>query len=151
MTFFAAIIIACCAVADDGDSIHSGADYFRIWGIDAPETAQVCNRPNGARWACGQVAGETMRNMIEGQAVTCQPRDKDRYGRTVAVCGTDAIPDLGAEMVRLGLALDYKRYSGAAYAGQERASRRNRRGMWNGSFIEPWDWRKARRRKPKHD
>lgn len=151
MTFLAAILIACCAVADDGDSIHAGDVYYRLWGVDAPEKAQTCKRPSGARWACGQAASAAMREMIAGQEVRCQARDRDRYRRTVAVCGTDAIPDLGAEMVRRGLALDYKRYSGGAYAGQERAARRNRRGMWNGTFIKPWEWRKARRRKPKRD
>lgn len=144
----AALLISCCAIADDGDSIHADGVYYRLWGIDAPEKAQTCSRPAAPKWPCGQAASAAMREMISGQAVTCQPRDRDRYGRTVAVCGTAAIPDLGAEMVRRGLALDYKRYSGGAYAGQERAARRAKRGMWRGSFVKPWDWRKARRRRP---
>ena len=130
-TLVATLLIGVSAVADDGDSIHAGGVYYRLWGMDAPEFTQTCARPNGARWACGRAASVAMRDMIAGQDVRCQARGKDRYRRTVAVCGTDAIPDLGAEMVRRGLALDYKRYSGGAHAGQERAARRNRRPIWN--------------------
>jgi hypothetical protein len=43
-------------------------------------------------------------------------------------------------MVREGLALDYVRYS-HEYIGEEITAREQRRGMWAGAFIAPWDWR----------
>lgn len=141
----AGILAASLALAADGDSFHAGADHVRLWGIDAPELAQTCLRPDGRRWACGQAAKAAMAGMLAGGPLDCQARGRDRYRRTVAVCSAGPVRDIGAEMVRLGLAIDYARYSGGAYAGEERAARRARRGMWNGTFIEPWRWRKGDR------
>ena len=48
--------------------------------------------------------------------------DKDPYGRTVARCSV-AGADLGAAMVSLGWAVDFRRYSEGAYAGEEAQAR----------------------------
>lgn len=66
-----ALLIACCAVADDGDSIHADEVYYRLWGIDVPERLQTCSRPGGGKWSRGRAALAAMRDMIAGQAVTC--------------------------------------------------------------------------------
>jgi len=34
----------------DGDTVVIGSMKFRLEGIDAPETDQVCLNPNGMRW-----------------------------------------------------------------------------------------------------
>jgi endonuclease YncB( thermonuclease family) len=41
--------------------------------------------------------------------VSCAQRDKDRYGRIVAVCHASAV-NLNAVMVQSGLALAYRKY-----------------------------------------
>ena len=41
--------------------------------------------------------------MVDGKTVTCEARDKDRSGRTVAVCKADGV-DLGGALVREGMA-----------------------------------------------
>ncbi len=41
-----------------------------------------------------------------------------------------------------GLALAYRRYS-KQYVLTEDGAREARRGMWHGTFAEPWAWRKA--------
>jgi hypothetical protein len=43
-------------------------------------------------------------------------------------------------MVREGWALAYVQYS-REYLGEEAAARAQRKGMWAGAFIVPWDWR----------
>ena len=67
----------------------------------------------------------------------------DRYGRLVAVCyaGDD---DLNAMMVRDGWALAYRRY-GKDYVSQETQARAAGAGLWQGNFVEPWEWRKQSR------
>ena len=69
----------------------------------------------------------------------------DRYGRTVARCSVDG-RDLGAEMVRLGWAVDFPRYSKGFYREQERDARNARRGVWaDGEFLPPGTWRRQHR------
>ena len=54
--------------------------------------------------------------------------------------------DLGAEMVRLGWAVDFPRYSKGFYRGQERDARNARRGVWaDGEFLPPRTWRRQHR------
>lgn len=36
----------------------------RLHGIDAPESAQVCLRPDGAQWRCGQQAALALSDRI---------------------------------------------------------------------------------------
>ena len=43
-------------------------------------------------------------------------------------------------MVQAGWALAYVKYS-SAYRRAEEDARINQRGLWQGAFIAPWDWR----------
>lgn len=74
--------------------------------------------------------------------MTCAPRTRDRYGRTVALCRVEA-RDLGATMVRDGWALAFVRYS-RDYLGEETEARLGRLGLWAGSLTTPWQWRARR-------
>jgi endonuclease YncB( thermonuclease family) len=40
----------------DGDTIEIHGESVRLYGIDAPESSQLCVRPTGERWRCGQQA-----------------------------------------------------------------------------------------------
>jgi len=82
----------------DGDTINHNGTTFRLWGIDAPENKQWCGD-----YPAGVQATATLEKLIKGKVVTCEKRDVDRYGRTVAVCRANG-DDLGAAMVRLGMA-----------------------------------------------
>ena len=70
----------------DGDTIEIHGQRIRLFGIDAPESRQLCVRPTGERWRCGQQASFALADQIGRATVSCQPRDRDRYGRIVAVC-----------------------------------------------------------------
>ena len=70
-------------------------------------------------------------------------RDTDRYGRLVAVCFADG-QDINKQIVIDGFALDYRRYS-RDYIAAERNVRRDKAGMWQGTFVKPWDWRRGDR------
>jgi hypothetical protein len=52
--------------------------------------------------------------------------------------------------VRNGLALDWPKYSKGKYNRAQREAERAERGMWSGSYVEPWLYRawKAVGRKP---
>jgi endonuclease YncB( thermonuclease family) len=126
------------AEVTDGDSLEIGSTRLRLYGVDAVEGRQSCTR-GGREWACGNEAARTLRNLIGDRTVTCTKRDVDTYGRIVAVCRSGAA-DLGAEMVRLGFATAYRRYSND-YVDEENEAHSARRGIWAGEFTNPEDYR----------
>jgi endonuclease YncB( thermonuclease family) len=130
--------------AIDGDSIRAGngAEY-RLYGIDAPELKQSCKEANGKSWLCGRAAKAKLTTLIKSGNVTCVDRGKDRYGRIVAVCSANGVPDLGQALVRDGYAISLTGKSGDPYAAEQGEARDAKRGIWRGSFEEPWQWREA--------
>ncbi|MCY4501942.1 MAG: thermonuclease family protein [Alphaproteobacteria bacterium] len=126
----------------DGDTLAVAGRRVRLHGVDAPETRQTCTR-DGRRWACGEASTRAMRRLVGRERVRCEVRDRDRYGRAVATCFA-AGRDLQRELVRMGLALAWRRYS-TRYVPDEDAARAERLGMWAGAFVEPWRWRKRNR------
>lgn len=129
------------AVVVDGDTLDLAGQRVRLFGIDAPEMRQGCTDATGKAWACGRWAAQRLAELVAEGAVTCTPRDRDRYGRIVASCGT-AAGDLGAAMVAGGAATAYLRYS-RLYAGLEAIARRNGWGIWQGGVVAPEEWRRA--------
>ena len=123
----------------DGDSLRLDGREIRLFGIDAPEGRQTCERADGSAWPCGREAGAVLKRLVSATAVICQGRDEDRYGRLVATCVAEET-DLGAEMVRRGMAVAYRAHS-TSYTDEENEARDARRGIWAGRFEKPWDWR----------
>ena len=127
----------------DGDSLEIRGTRIRLHGIDAPESRQLCTRPSGQTWRCGQRAALALSDQIGRRGVTCEARDTDRYGRTIAVCLQDGI-DLNAWMVAEGWAVAYRQYS-RDYVSDETEARSAGRNIWTGTFVMPWDWRRGAR------
>jgi endonuclease YncB( thermonuclease family) len=138
----------------DGDTLRVDGRTFRLWGIDAPELVQACER-DGLNYACGRAAAAYLRSLLTpaiptgdrttdaaAAQVVCEPRGSDQYGRTAALCRAGTM-DLGAEMVRGGWAMVLVRH-GTDYAAEEEDARTNLRGLWAGAFDAPWDWRAKR-------
>jgi len=142
----AASTLAGFATVIDGDTLRIGGEKIRISGIDAPELQQNCRDAQGRDWACGRAARQRMAALIHGREVSCTARGRDRYGRMLAVCAAGGTADLGGALVRAGYALDYRRYT-SDYLAAEHAARAERRGIWQGKFEPPEDWR---RRHPWH-
>ena len=122
----------------DGDTIEIHGTRIRFYGIDAPETDQLCYL-NGETNHCGQRAAIALADKIGNHVVSCAPKDRDKYGRTVAVCHVQDI-DLNAWMVRNGWALAYRQYS-IAYVPEEKQAKQEKAGIWQGNFTPPWEWR----------
>lgn len=125
----------------DGDTLAVGGLRVRLFGADAPEGAQRCGTAEGGAWACGAVAAARLRDLVEGETVTCAVTDRDLYGRVVAACAAGG-RDLGAAMVGEGLAWAYRAYSDA-YAGAEAEARAAGLGIWQGEALVAWEWRRG--------
>ena len=130
------------ATVTDGDTLRLGAERVRLHGIDAPASKQTC-RAGGKTWRCGAAATRALREHIAGRTVECAERDRDRYGRIVAVCSI-AGRDVNAWMVKQGWALAYRKYS-TDYVSHERTAKAARRGVWRGEVVAPWRWRRGER------
>jgi endonuclease YncB( thermonuclease family) len=130
------------ATVVDGDTIALAGERIRLQGVDAPESGQTCRR-NGVAWACGRDSTLALRARLDGRMVGCVSQGRDRYGRVLATCRVDG-EDIGAWLVREGLAVAYARYSWR-YLPQQAQAWWEGRGLWAGSFEAPEDWRARRR------
>lgn len=132
----------------DGDTIEIHGQRIRLWGIDAPESRQSCER-GGEAYRCGQEAANSLAEMIGDQPVSCQPVGRpDRYRRIVARCAqlvADShgmvVVDVNAWMVRRGYAVEFPRYSDGRYATGQAEAQAAGAGIWAGEFQMPWEWR----------
>jgi endonuclease YncB( thermonuclease family) len=124
----------------DGGTISISSTRIRLEGIDAPETDQTCVDANGKNWLCGKIATRELKDYVRGQDLTCKPRAFDRFKRVLAVCFLPDGSDINAWMVQQGWALA----SGFAriYESEEAEAKAAKRGIWAGSFIPPWEWRR---------
>jgi endonuclease YncB( thermonuclease family) len=120
----------------DGDTLKLNGTTFRLHGIDAPEISQTCE--NG--FLAGAYAAGVLRGLLDGRLVICIPKTQDRYGRTVGVCLADGM-DVGAEMVRQGVAYAFTRYS-LDYVPHENAAKAERLGVHGAGCQFPWIYRK---------
>src|SRR5450759_3682119 len=94
----------------DGDTLAIGSIKFRLEGIDAPETDQICLNANGDHWTCGIDARDQLVAHIAGREIDCTSHGTDGYRRTLAICSLTG-EDLNSWMVQQGWALAYVKYS----------------------------------------
>lgn len=104
LVLFAVAVPARRASVIDGDTIEIHGTRVRLFGIDAPEAGQTCHGADQKQYRCGQKAASFLYARIGEGVVTCEPKDTDQYGRTVAICRAYG-EDLGAWMVGLGWAV----------------------------------------------
>ena len=90
----------------DGDTIVVEKIHVRLFGIDAPEL----EHPFGikAKWE--------MVRLCKGQIVTVELLGSDHYDRPVGICRLPDGRDLSAEMVKIGMAIDWPKFSGGVYS-----------------------------------
>lgn len=102
----------------DGDTIVIQKTQIRLFGVDAPEM----NHPYGkkAKWA--------LVSLCKGQKIRAEVTEQDAHGRTVARCYLPDGRDLSAEMVKLGLAIDWPKFSGGQYRSLETSDARKK--LW---------------------
>ena len=123
----------------DGDTIHIGSNKIRLHGIDAPESRQKCKKNNVA-WSCGIESTNALINFIDNQKVICNIRGIDQYNRYISVCFVNDF-DMNEFMVINGWAIAYRYYS-KDYIDFEDIAKKNKVGIWQGTFQAPYLFRK---------
>lgn len=128
-------MIAGAARAIDGDSLVVSGREMRLKGLDAPELRQSCEI-DGQSVACGRRAAAALRRWLARGPVTCTGNETDRYARLLVVCRVYG-QDIGADLVRQGLAVDFGRYP-----AEEAEARKAGIGIWAGTFEQPQLYRR---------
>lgn len=126
----------------DGDTFDVGGQRVRLHGVDAPEADQVCVTQEGKDWLCGGWVMRVTYDRYEGRRARCTIVDTDRYGRAVARCRARG-GDMGAWLVRNGMAFAYLRYS-RDYVELEKEAALMDRGLHAVQVQNPAQHRQAR-------
>lgn len=117
----------------DGDTITLAKTQIRLFGIDAPELAHPY----------GKIAKNALYDLCKGQTIRALVTAEDSHGRTVARCFLPDGRDLSAEMVKLGLAIDWAKFSGGEYRSLELPDVRKK--LWLADARQKgqmWRWEK---------
>tara|TARA_Y100000591_G_scaffold228020_1_gene199038 strand:+ start:239 stop:772 length:534 start_codon:yes stop_codon:yes gene_type:complete len=136
------------AKVTDGDTIKINTFKIRLDGIDAPEKKQKCKRPYleiftfifYEDYFCGQKSTEALIKKINNQKITCKISDVDYFKRLIGECFKTKI-NLNAWLVSNGHAVAFRKYS-KMYVSNEIIAKQEKRGIWQGKFEMPWDYRK---------
>ena len=132
----------------DGDTIKIEKNKIRLFGIDAPEKKQQCQKPwltiffytLNKNYKCGEISTNRLKIKINNKFVICKSSNKDRYNRFIAECFKDKI-NINRWMVSSGYAVAYRKYS-KKFVSQENLAKKEKLGLWSGKFEMPWEWRK---------
>jgi endonuclease YncB( thermonuclease family) len=133
-------IISGPAVAIDGDTLDMAGVPVGLFGIDAPEAHQACNRA-GEVWACGTDAAALLSELVAGEQLTCEQRGTEGSGRILATCKAGRL-DLAAAIAEAGFALAVAPGS-EAYGAAAATAQRQGLGIWAGQFENPAAFRAA--------
>ncbi|MFK0691374.1 thermonuclease family protein [Mesorhizobium sp. IMUNJ 23033] len=126
----------------DGDTVEIEGQRIRFNGIDAPVSRQYCDDAKGFEYPCGRRAAQALDEFLAAsRPLYCSFIDRDRY--IVGNCARADGRSAQQWLVEKGRALDWPRYSGGAFAAAQESARSAHRGVWQGRFDQPWDWRAA--------
>lgn len=128
----------------DGDTITVIDEYnqshrIRLYGIDCPEK----NQP------FGNTAKNFVSKAIAHSVVDIIEKDRDRYGRIVAIVKISDTLELQHLLVGYGLAWVYPQYCKepvcSGWQRLEAGASLAKRGLWQESnAIPPWQWRRKK-------
>ena len=123
-----------------GDTLHALCEgreiIVRLRWIDAPEKGQPFS--DKAKQALGE--------LVSGQVVIVRDYGPDRHGRRLAEVVLANGRNVNRELVRLGWAWWFRKYSHDAVLGTlEAEARAAGRGLWADPHpIPPWEWRASK-------
>ena len=133
----------------DGDTIKINSKKIRLHGIDAPEFKQMCKKPYltivfltfTKDYPCGKISTQKLQKKINNKVITCKILDIDRYKRLIGECYKRNL-NLNSWLVSNGYAVAYRKYS-KKYIQKEIIAKQEKKGIWQGKFEMPWDYRKS--------
>ena len=122
-----------------------GASFLKLYAIDGPDPGQTCKDSRGQNYPCGMMSKEALERLVLGKRVICTPVGSDGVHNYIVTCRIGQ-EDVGAAMVLSGWALA-DRATSAAYIPYEKEANMAHKGLWEGKFEAPWNWRKKKKGK----
>ena len=110
---------------------------IRMYGMDAPEKTQDY----------GSESRQALEKLVTGKNLSVEVKNKDRYGRTVAVIYTDG-KNVNEEMVKTGNAWWYQEYAkkDAQFEEYQENAKQKKLGLFSRKgYTEPWNYRKEKK------
>lgn len=123
----------------NGDTLLVDDTFVYLAGIDAPEPEQLCRRASGLPYRCGEDMAAILEQRLQRDRVVCDVAPiEGAEDRAIGFCrhyGTE----INEWMVRQGYAV--AKNDESPYVTVEREAAENGRGLWQGIFERPADWR----------
>ena len=138
---FAADVIGTARITD-ADTIVIDDQSIRLFGIDAPESGQVCVDQRGLKTKPAVAAEEFLAQKLP-KPIHCSGSEIDDYDRLIATCLTLGNENLNEELVLAGHAWAFRKYSDK-YVGAEENARARGKGIWKLKCELPWKFRAKR-------
>ncbi len=92
---------------------------------------------------CGIESSQALESIVSEEEVRCEIVDIDQYKRFVAICFVKNI-NLSQHMVQNGWAVAYRYYSDD-FINDEKIAEKNKAGIWQGKFLDPYLFRKQQK------
>lgn len=116
---------------------------YRLYGIDTCAPAQMA-RLGRQPWPCGTVASAWLVSATLNKWLACSILREDQ-AESLARCASAEHADIGADMIRAGVAVmsppTDQDPAIRAYAALERDARKSYRGIWASAFQMPWEYK----------
>ena len=128
------------AIVTDGDTIILKGTTYRLDGIDAPQTDQVCLDEKGSVWACGIQARDQLKTFIGKRDVQCNGKKSDSAyrNRSIGLCLIEGEAlSLNQWLVREGWALTFGPDARRRFKADQDEARDKHKGLWKGCFSAP--------------
>jgi endonuclease YncB( thermonuclease family) len=129
------------ATVVDSTVIEIDGRRIMLFGIDSVMRKQVCAL-EGKPWQCWPAAVRDLQLLVDQGPAVCDPvGEPDVFGRVLARCAVNG-RGLNEELVRRGYAVARPAES-TDYVEAEAAAKAAKRGLWQGQFMRPGDFRRA--------
>ena len=128
-----------------GDTLSLNGRIIKLFGVAAPDVSQTCADASGRGYKCGHQAVSWLSGWLADNEVKCHILKEDEKGSLIGVCLIGPY-DIGAALINAGWAVADTRQTKIYVPYQEQAVS-NKRGLWQGTFYMPWDWKKIQGRR----
>jgi endonuclease YncB( thermonuclease family) len=120
----------------DGQNLLVSNVPIRLDSAEAPAISQQCMTRQSLVWNCGIRAAGRLKELADGRKVRCVVTEPLGSG-AAAICSVIGVSDLGAAMIREGMAVSNGHDHGR-YSAQQASARLSKSGIWIGPFEAPW-------------
>jgi endonuclease YncB( thermonuclease family) len=125
----------------DSTVIEIDGQRIMLFGVDSVMRKQICTA-DGKPWQCWPAAVRDLQTLVDQGPVVCDPvGDPDVFGRVLARCAVNG-QSLNEQFVRRGYAVARPNET-TDYVAAEEDAKQAKRGLWQGQFMRPSDFRRS--------